>query len=83
MIFQQLKGTQIETTKTTYKLQQLIDEPTHICKNCSSCIIDLIFTNEPNLIVNREIDSSLHENCQHQNNLLGRQKDKSENRTQK
>ena len=76
MIFQQLKGTHLETTKTIYKLQQVIYEPTNIGKNCSSCI-DLIFTNEPNLLVNRETDSSLHENCQHQNNLLGRQKDNS------
>ena len=42
-----------------------MDEPTHIRKNSSSCI-DLIFTNQPNLIVNRGTHPSLHENCQHQ-----------------
>ena len=57
--------TQLETTTTIYGLQQLIDEPTHIRKNSSSCI-DLISTNQPNLIVNRGIHPSLHENCQHQ-----------------
>ena len=59
------EGTQLETTTTIYGLQQLIDEPIHIRKNSSSCI-DLIFTNQPNLIVNRGTHPSLHENCQHQ-----------------
>ena len=59
------EGTQPETTTTIYGLQQLIDEPTHIRKNSSS-YIDLIFTNQPNLIVNRGTHPSLHENCQHQ-----------------
>ena len=56
---------QPETTATIYGLQQLIDEPNHNRKNSSSCI-DLIFTNQPNLIVNRGTHPSLHENCHHQ-----------------
>ena len=59
------EGNQLETTTTIYGLQPLIDEPTHIRKNSSSCI-DLIFTNQPNLIFNRGTHPSLHENCQHQ-----------------
>ena len=59
------EGTQLETTTIIYGFQQLIDEPTHIRKNSSSSI-DLIFTNQPNLIVNRGTHPSLHENCQHQ-----------------
>ena len=59
------EGVQLETTTTIYGLQQLIDEPTHIRKNSSSCI-DLIFANQPNLIVNKGTHPSLHENCQHQ-----------------
>ena len=55
---------QLETTITIYRLQQLIDEPSHICKNSSSCI-DLFFTNQLNLTVNRGAHPSLHENCQH------------------
>ena len=58
------EGIQLETTTTIYGLQQLIDEPTHILKNSSSCI-DLIFTNQPNLIVVRGTHPSFHEN-QHQ-----------------
>ena len=60
-----IEGIQLKTTATNYGLQQLIDEPTHIRKNSSS-YIDLIFTNQPNLIVNRGTHPSLHENCQHQ-----------------
>ena len=59
------EGIQLETTTTIYGLQKLINEPTHIHKNSSSCI-DLIFTNQPNLIVNRGTHPSLHENCQYQ-----------------
>ena len=58
------EGIQLETTTTIYGLQQLIDKPTHILKNSSSCI-DLIFTNQPNLIVVRGTHPSFHEN-QHQ-----------------
>ena len=59
------EGIQLETTTTIYGLQQLVDEPTRIRKNSSSCI-DLIFINQPNLIVNRRTHPSLHEDCQHQ-----------------
>ena len=44
---------------------QLINEPTHIQINSSSCI-DLIFTNQPNLSVNSGVHSSLYPNCHHQ-----------------
>ena len=59
------EGIQLETTTTIYGILQLMDEPTHIRKNSSSCI-DLIFTNQPNLIVNKGTHPSLHENCHHQ-----------------
>ena len=60
-----IEGIQLKTTATNYGLQQLIDEPTHIRKNSSS-YIDLIFTNQPNLIVNRGTHPSRRENFQHQ-----------------
>ena len=56
------KGIQLETTTTIYGLQQLVDESTHIRKNSSSGI-DLIFANQPNVIVNRGTHPSLHKNC--------------------
>ena len=45
--------------------QQIINEPTHIQRQSSSCI-DLIFTDQPNLLVNSRIHTSLHPNCLHQ-----------------
>ena len=44
---------------------QLIPCPTHILPNSSSCI-DLIFTNQTNLLVESGVHSSLHPNCHHQ-----------------
>ena len=57
------EGTQLETTTTIYGAQQLVHEPARIRKNSFSCT-DLIFINQPNLIVNRGTYPSLHENCQ-------------------
>ena len=48
-------------------LQQLISDPTHLLPNLPSCI-DLIFTDQPNLAVNRGwgVHLSLHVKCHHQ-----------------
>ena len=43
----------------------MINEPTHILENSSSCI-DLIFTSQPNLPVESRTQSSPHPNCHHQ-----------------
>ena len=51
--------------KDTFGLHQIINEPTHILENPSSCI-DLIFTSQPNLSVESETQPSLHPNCHHQ-----------------
>ena len=51
-------------SQTSYRFQQLILEPTHILKNSSSCI-DLIFTDQPNLITDSGTHPSLHPNCHH------------------
>ena len=42
----------------------LISEPTHILKNSSSCV-DLIFTDQSNLITDGGTHPSLHPNCHH------------------
>ena len=44
---------------------QLVNEPTRIQTN-SSCCIDLIFTDQPNLSVNSGVHASLHPICHHQ-----------------
>ena len=44
---------------------QLINSATHIIGNSSSCI-DLIFTQQPNLVTPSGPHASLHNNCHHQ-----------------
>ena len=45
--------------------KQLIIESTHILQQSSSCI-DLTFTNQPNIVMDSGVDSSLHPKCHHQ-----------------
>ena len=59
-----LAGSTIESIISQFGLHQLRNEPTHLLQN-SSCI-DLIFTSQPNIVVESCVDSSLHPNCQHQ-----------------
>ena len=40
------------------------EEPTHILDNSKSCI-DLIFTSQPNMIMDTGVYPSLHSNCHH------------------
>ena len=47
------------------QLNQIINEPTHILPNSSSCI-DLIFTSQPNMAIESGIHSSLHSSYHHQ-----------------
>ena len=44
---------------------QLINEPAHLFDSSSSCI-DLIFTFQPNLVMESGVQPSLHPNCHHQ-----------------
>ena len=60
-----LEGSKIDTITSSYGLNQLIQEPTHILNSSSSCI-DLTFTLQPNLVMESGIHSSLHSNCHHQ-----------------
>ena len=43
----------------------MIKKPTHILDTSSSCI-DLIFTSQPDLIIESGVNPSLHLNCHHQ-----------------
>ena len=49
---------------------QLIDQPTHITKESSSCI-DLIFTSNPSVISASGVELSLSEKC-HRNLISGK-----------
>ena len=59
------KGSIIDAVTSNYGLQQLIQEPTHIL-NSSSSQVDLMFTSQPNLVMESGVHSSLHPNCHHQ-----------------
>ena len=47
-----------------FGLEKIIKEPTHIIGDSSPCI-DLIFTTQPNLVMESGVHSSLHSNCHH------------------
>ena len=53
------EGSKIDGITSTFGLQQIINEPTHIIGDSSSCI-DLIFTSQPNLVMESGLHSSLH-----------------------
>ena len=58
------EGSMIDAVTSNYGLHQLIQEPTHILNSSSSCI-DLIFTSQPNLVIESGVYSSLHPSCHH------------------
>ena len=58
------EGTKIDAVTSSYGLQQLISQPTHLLVNSSSCI-DLIFTDQSSLVVDCGTHPSLHPNCHH------------------
>ena len=59
------EGNKIEHITSQFGLSQIINEPTHILDSSSSCI-DLIFTSQPNLVIESGVHPSLHQNCHHQ-----------------
>ena len=59
------EGSNIDSLTTTHGLHQLMSQPTHLLPTSSTCI-DLIFTDQPNLVVNSGAHTSLHKNCHHQ-----------------
>ena len=59
------EGIELGNLTSSYGLSQIISDPTHILPNSSTCI-DLIFTNQPNMVTKSGVYSSLHPNCHHQ-----------------
>ena len=59
------EGLKIDTITSQFGLQKIINEPTYLTLNSSSCI-DLIFTSQRNLVMESGVHSSLHPNCHHQ-----------------
>ena len=59
------EGISIENNTPHFGSHQIVNEPTHILENSSSCV-DLVFTYQPNLSVESGTQPSLHPNCHHQ-----------------
>ena len=59
------EGSKTEAITCQFSLQRIINEPTQIQGNSVSHS-DLIFSSQPNLVMNSLIHSSLHQNCHHQ-----------------
>ena len=60
-------GDLLEGIFDDYSLHQLVSEPTHFSGDSATCI-DLVVTNQPNLINECSIKPSLHTTCHHQIN---------------
>ena len=59
------EGKKINELTSSYGLHQIISEPTHLLDNSKSCI-DLIFCNQPNLVIDSGVHPSLNAFCHHQ-----------------
>ena len=60
-----IEESKIDFLSSQFGLSQIIKEPTHILENSSSCI-DLIFTTQPNMVLESGVHHSLHQNYHHQ-----------------
>ena len=60
-----MEGTRLDFLVSSHGFHQLISEPTHVLRNLLSCI-ELIFTDQPSLVVHSGVHPTLHENCHHQ-----------------
>ena len=59
------EASKIDAITSRFGLKQLINKPTHLVADSPSCI-DLIFTSQPNLVMESRVHSSLHPNSHHQ-----------------
>ena len=59
------EGSELLHYFTTNHLQQLVNEQTYLVGDNKSCI-DLVLTDQPNLVINCVTIPSLHTNCHHQ-----------------
>ena len=57
-----MEGAQLNSLLTPFRIKQWIMEPTYILENMSSCM-DLIFTNQPNIILDSIVHSLLYSKC--------------------
>ena len=60
-----VEGARLEALTSLHGFHQLISEPTHLLPTSTS-YIDLIFTDQPNLVVDSGTNSTLNPKCHHQ-----------------
>ena len=65
MTFNTAEGTKLFSIGSSNGFSQLIYKPTHIQTSNFSCL-DLIFTDQPNLLINSGVHSTPHSKCHHQ-----------------
>ena len=59
------EGSELDFLTSHFGLSQIIKKLTVILDNSRSCI-DLIFTSQPNMVIDSGVHTSLHSNCHHQ-----------------
>ena len=59
------EGSELDFLTSQFGLLQIIKEPTHILDNSRFCI-DVIFTSQPNMVIDSGVHASLYSNCHHQ-----------------
>ena len=60
-----IEGSKLDFLTSRFGLSQKIKEPTHILENSSSCM-DIIFTTQPNMVLESRVHHSLLQNCHRQ-----------------
>ena len=60
------EGILIDDLFTTLNLSQIVNEPTNFTPNSQPSCIDLIVTDQPNIILNSGVRPSLDPKCHHQ-----------------
>ena len=60
------EGIQLDNLFSDLNLTQIVSEPTHFRENCHPSCIDLIINDQPNLVLNSGVRSSLDPACKHQ-----------------
>ena len=60
------EGIELDKLMSDLNLSQIISEPTHFRVHCLPSCIDLIITDQPNLVLNSGVRSSLDPTCKHQ-----------------
>ena len=60
------EGNELENIFSTLGLYQIIKEPTNFQPNCTPSCIDLVVTDQPNLVIDCGTRPSLDHNCHHQ-----------------